>query len=167
MKTKKPLSERTKWIICAALLALAVLTVVLCAAGGAFHFEYKAVSANDAAQTPEPTPSEEPEEEDDFTGNVYTVFISAGSGGKVNPNGRVKVKAWDDLTLSFVPNEGYVLSSVTVDGAEVGTNETYTLSYVTKDHSIVASFEPVPEETEPPTEENTGESPEITEDLPE
>lgn len=143
MKTKKPLSDRTKWIVCIALAVVAILTVILCAAGGAFHFEYKAVTANDTEPTPTPT-AKTAEEEPGAT--YYTVFVSAGNGGKVNPTGSVRVKAWDNLTVSFAPNEGYRLQSVTVDGAEVGTKDSYILRYITADHSIVAAFEPIPTE---------------------
>ena len=142
MKTKQRRKERSKWTAAIVLIAAALLTVILCAASGAFHFANKVVTPNDAAASAQPEPTEDAEE---FTGTVYTVFVSAGNGGKADPSGGVKVKAEADLTLHFAPEEGYILQSVTVDGAEVGTEETYTLKNVTSDHSVVAAFAPIPD----------------------
>ena len=145
MKTKTRRRGRSKWAAAIVLIAAAILTVVLCAVGGAFRFANRVVTPNDAAVSAQPEPTENTEE---LTGTVYTVFISAGSGGKAEPSGGVKVKAEDDLTLHFTPEDGYRLQSVTVDGAEVGTDEGYTLKSVTSDHSVVAAFEPIPDPAE-------------------
>ena len=151
------MSMRTKWLITGGLCILAVLTVVLCIKDGCFDFKPGSVQANDNVVEESAAP----------VGNIdgtqsgakYKVLVTAGNGGSASPNGSVTVDEWGSVTVSFKPNEGYEIQSVTVDGTDMGALESYSLSYITSDHSIMATFVKVPEPT--PTVEPAADIPDI------
>lgn len=149
------MSDKTKWIITGALLVVAIATVILCAATGVFSFRPGSVTPNDDTVIATPTPKAE--DKDDDKEDTYTVFVSAGNGGSSNPNGSVSVDAWTNLTVTFTPDEGYLLESVKVDGQDIGAVSSYTLYSISENHNIVASFvkEPEPTPTPTPTPEAT------------
>lgn len=152
-KTKKKgigdMSAKTKWIITALLAVLAVVTVVLCAKGGNFTFKPGSVQANDAAVEETKAPEKSDDKSDETV--KHRVFVSAGNGGTANPSGSVEVEDWGSLTVAFTPNEGYEVASVSVDGEEQGSIESYTLSYIKDDHAIIVTFAKKPEPTPTPT----------------
>jgi len=47
-------------------------------------------------------------------------------------------------TFSITPDSGQQIADVVVDGGSVGAVGSYTFANVTADHTIVASFEPIP-----------------------
>lgn len=148
-KAKKPMSEKSKWIITWALAAIAVLTVILCAANGSFHFEPGSVQPHDIEVIESQAPEQNDEGEDEDS-NKHTIFISAGNGGKAEPNGSVAVDDWGTLKVKFTEQKGYELKSITVDGKKV-SGSSYTFKNVTEDHTIMATFEKLPEPTPTPT----------------
>lgn len=81
----------------------------------------------------------------------YLIEASAGTGGTISPAGKVWVSRGSDKTFTIAPAKGYVLSSVLVDGKDVGTAGTYTFENVRSGHTITASF--AKDMTDP---ENTG-----------
>ena len=81
----------------------------------------------------------------------YLIEASAGTGGTISPAGKVWVSRGSDKTFTIAPAKGYVLSSVLVDGKDVGTAGTYTFENVRSGHTIAASF--AKDMTDP---ENTG-----------
>ena len=151
------MSMRTKWLITGGLCILAVLTVVLCAMDGCFDFKPGSVQANDKAAEESAAPASNIE--GTTSGAKYKVLVTAGNGGSADPNGSITVDEWGSVTVSFTPNEGYEIQSVTVDGADKGAVESETLSYITADHSIMATFVKTPEPT--PTVEPTADIPDI------
>ena len=79
-----------------------------------------------------------------FVENVYyTVNVSYGEHGHITPDGEVSVANGDDQTFLIVPDAGYHIVSVTVDGEEapsaVSAGE-YTFAGVDSDHTIHAEF---------------------------
>ena len=136
---KSGMSMRTKWTITIALCVLAVITVVLCALGGNFSFKAGSVQSHDepAAETKVP---EQNLGDKSSTDGEHTIFITASNGGKADPTGSVTVETWGSVTINFTPDKGYELQSLTVDGKEKDVFESYTLSYITEDHTIVATF---------------------------
>lgn len=149
---KKSMSGTVKWLITALLAVLAVVTVVICVKGGNFTFKPDSVQANDDVTVEETkTPDEDKDEPDETV--KHRVFVSAGNGGTASPNGSVEVEDWGSLSITFTPNEGYEIVSVTVDGQDQGAVESYTLSYVKDDHTVIATFEKKPEPTPTPTPE--------------
>lgn len=143
-KSRKHMSMGTKWIITFILFILAIATVIVCARSGAFHFEAGKVSANDndTEMADNNTQSEEGSDEDGESAK-YTVFVTAGNGGTANPSGSVTVDSWDSISLSFTPDEGYEIESVTLDGEDLGAIEDYTLSYIDENHTIVVTFDKI------------------------
>ena len=151
------MSMKTKWLITGGLCILAVLTVVFCIKDGCFDFKPGSVQANDKVVEESVAP----------VGNIdgaqssvkYKILVTAGNGGSANPNGSITVDEWGSVNVSFKPNEGYEIQSVTVDGKDMGALESYTLSYITADHSIMATFAKIPEPT--PTIQPTDDIPDI------
>ena len=95
----------------------------------------------------------------------YTVTVSCGKGGTYTVTGAEKngsvylAKHHTDVTVTFVPDDGYTLGTVTCD-ASGGTvlGETFvTIPGITEDVTVSAVFEklPAPPDTEPVTEEPT------------
>lgn len=72
--------------------------------------------------------------------NTYIITPASGSGGTVSPLGAQSVNYGSNITFNITPNTGYSISSVTVDGTNVGTPTTYTFNNVTSDHTISAAF---------------------------
>ena len=72
----------------------------------------------------------------------YTVTASAGEHGRLASDAETEVECGSSLTLSFVPEAGYKLGSVLVDGeatTEGIDGNNYTL-VVEADHTIVGEF---------------------------
>ena len=77
---------------------------------------------------------------------VYAVEISCGVGGSVSPSGDVPVAYGDDLTISIVPDEGYRISKVTMDGEDVTssvTGQELVLREVKSNHDVTVAFEKI------------------------
>ena len=88
----------------------------------------------------------------------YSLSLQSGSGGSVSYNGTVvtnstrqfTVERGLSATISITPNNGYILSSLTVNGNDVTSNvvnNQYTISNITANISVVASFEQIPATT--------------------
>lgn len=128
---KSGMSMKTKWIITGILCVLAVLTVVVVAADGCFDFKPGSVQSNDKAVADKDTAK---------TGGTHTVLVTAGNGGTTDPNGSLTVEDWESVKINFTPNEGYEIQPISVDGKDMGAIESYELTNVTEDHSIIATF---------------------------
>ena len=74
------------------------------------------------------------------TSTSYTITASAGTGGSIDPSGKVSVKG-GSKTFTITANEGYKIAGVKVDGTSVGAMNSYTFSNVGEDHTIAAAFE--------------------------
>jgi hypothetical protein len=70
----------------------------------------------------------------------YTVTSSAGTGGTISPSGTITLAAGTSQTFSIIPQGGYKISSVTVDGTSVGAVSSYTFPNISRDHTISATF---------------------------
>ena len=79
-----------------------------------------------------------------FSQISYTITASAGNGGTINP-GTTTVNCGGSQTYTIVPNEGYMISDVTVDGQSVGSVSTYSFTNVTANHTISATFVEIPD----------------------
>lgn len=134
------MSYRTKWLITIITMFIALSLIIVCVSQGMFSFKPGSVKANDK-EDPAVTQKADDSDKDEPKESQYTVFVSAGNGGSANPNGKVTVDAWGSTTVSFTADEGYVIQSVVVDGEEMGALTSYTLSYITSDHTIMVTFE--------------------------
>ena len=68
------------------------------------------------------------------------ITATSGSGGSIYPSGEIWVR--DEATQIFatLPEDGYKIGMVTVDGNPVGPVQVYTFYSVTADHTISATF---------------------------
>ena len=71
---------------------------------------------------------------------THTIQAATGTGGSIAPAGTVSVDDGTDQTFTMVPNAGYHVVSVSVDGVGVGALDTYTFAAVGGDHTITANF---------------------------
>ena len=78
------------------------------------------------ARTPEPT--------------TYTISSVAGEHGSISPGGTVVVPEDSGFTVTIIPESGYHVLDVKVDGQSKGAISSYSFSQVTTDHTIDASF---------------------------
>ncbi|MBE6759013.1 MAG: hypothetical protein E7554_02865 [Ruminococcaceae bacterium] len=69
------------------------------------------------------------------------VDIITGEGGTASPNGQYNVREGDDLKVVFLPDDGYVVDKVLLDGVEVKTDaNSYTLEDISGDHTLEVTF---------------------------
>jgi hypothetical protein len=77
-----------------------------------------------------------------FTIDTFNITTSAGGGGSISPNGSVSVNYGDDQTFTIIPNAGYYIVDVLVNGSSVGPVSSYTLTSVEASNTISATFAP-------------------------
>ncbi len=71
----------------------------------------------------------------------YTVTVNSNNGGSVTPSGEQTVYEGNNFTFTVTPNDCYEVASVTVDGNNVNlTNNQYTISNVTANHTVNVTF---------------------------
>jgi hypothetical protein len=75
-----------------------------------------------------------------LTRSINIITASAGAGGTINPTGTVEVNAGADQTFQFVPDSGYIVLDVIVDGSSVGSKTSYTFTEVSSNHTISVTF---------------------------
>ena len=75
-----------------------------------------------------------------FTLKVCTITASAATGGTISPSGTANVNYGANQTFAINPNTNYAVSSVIVDGTDVGAVTSYTFSSVIANHAISAVF---------------------------
>lgn len=76
----------------------------------------------------------------------YDITASvAGVGGSISPtpdaNGVISAKGNQDFTVNFVPDAGYRVATVTVDGVAVAVSNSYTFTALSGAHRVEVSFE--------------------------
>jgi hypothetical protein len=92
----------------------------------------------------------------DVPAGSFAITASAGNGGTISPSGGLVRASGSNQTFTFTPNNGYVIASVTVDGASVGAPNTYTFSNLTANHTISVTFSAA--QTPPPGSGTTASS---------
>jgi hypothetical protein len=75
-----------------------------------------------------------------FTIDTYIITATAGEHGKITPSGQVRVAHGDSKTFTIIPDVGYHILDVIVDGDSVGTVDSYTFTNVTTEHTISVTF---------------------------
>ena len=75
-------------------------------------------------------------------GSLTYILIEAsrGNGGKISPEGTVKVVSGGNQTFTITPDSGYQIDNVKVDGYTQDAISSYTFDNVSRNHSISASF---------------------------
>jgi M6 family metalloprotease-like protein len=85
--------------------------------------------------------------EANFTNLTYTVTPSvSGGNGTISPDTAQTVNHGDNITFTFTPDAGFVVSQVLVGGVEVNPTPVseYTINNVTADTSITVSYDAQP-----------------------
>jgi len=75
-----------------------------------------------------------------FAINIYTITSTASPGGIISPSGSVAVNHGISHTFLILPNVGYYVADVKVDGVSVGAATVYTFNNITTNHTIEAFF---------------------------
>ena len=75
-----------------------------------------------------------------FAIDTYTIVASSGSHGAIDPNGPVSVNHGSDQGFTVVPDPGYHVDSLYVDGEAVAPATDFTFTDVTAGHTIHATF---------------------------
>lgn len=84
----------------------------------------------------------------------HTITASVGANGSISPSGSVAVNLGDNQSFTIMPNTGYHVADVIVDGTSAGAVTSYTFYDVTEDHTISTSFALNPDITPPSTPGN-------------
>ncbi len=71
---------------------------------------------------------------------AWKITASEATGGSITPSGRIPAFDGTHETFAIVPDAGYQISDVVVDGKSQGAVGTYTFSSVSADHRISAEF---------------------------
>jgi hypothetical protein len=75
-----------------------------------------------------------------FAPDAFVIHAGAGPHGSISPSGDVPVRLGASQTFTIVPDGGYQVADVLVDGQSVGPVTAYTFEKVTAAHTIAASF---------------------------
>ena len=74
----------------------------------------------------------------------YTVTSSVnGTGGSISPPGAISVLSGGALTLNIDPESNYKIFSITDNGVNVGNTSPRSITNITNDHTVIATFAPV------------------------
>ncbi len=72
---------------------------------------------------------------------TWTITSSAGANGTISPLGTVNIRDRHSLTYAMLPNTGFAVQNVLVDGSSVGAVPSYTFAPVTANHTISVTFQ--------------------------
>ena len=75
-----------------------------------------------------------------FTPDVFTISASAYANGSISPAGDIVVNRGGSQTYTIMPNTGYEVRYVVVDGVSKGAVTSFTFTNVTANHTITAQF---------------------------
>ncbi|ABQ25994.1 InlB B-repeat-containing protein [Geotalea uraniireducens] len=75
-----------------------------------------------------------------FVPQAYTITATAGANGVISPAGATNVAKNADQTFNIIPNAGYNVLDVKIDGTSVGARTSYTFTNVTANHTINVTF---------------------------
>ena len=70
----------------------------------------------------------------------YTIKATAGKGGSISYEGSKDVKKGSDITYTIIPDKGYKIKDVYVNGRSKGDISKYTFKDVSSDNKIEAEF---------------------------
>lgn len=70
----------------------------------------------------------------------YKISVRASEGGSVRPYGTILALEGKDQTLTFIPDDGYRVSTLYIDGSRVSAAESYTFKRVNSTHTVEVIF---------------------------
>ena len=75
---------------------------------------------------------------------THTITSSAGSNGTISPLGATVVADGANQTFNIIPDSGFYISTLVVDGSGIATSTSHTFTNVTANHTISATFALIP-----------------------
>lgn len=78
---------------------------------------------------------------------THDITATSGENGSISPEGVVHVREGNTRRFDFIPDEGYEVDEVFVDGVEItnlATKEYYNIANVAEDHTIYVTFKKLP-----------------------
>ena len=75
-----------------------------------------------------------------FALDVYTITAGADVNGSITPSGEITVNRGDSRTFTIIPDAGYAVRNVIVDGANKGAITSYSFTNIASNHTINAYF---------------------------
>jgi hypothetical protein len=75
-----------------------------------------------------------------YNPSSYTITASAGANGAISPSGNVVVSSGANRTFSMLPDPGYEVADVVLNGLSIGAMNSYTFNNVRGNHSISVTF---------------------------
>ncbi len=100
---------------------------------------------------------------------VYTVIVTFSKGGTVIPYGMSTVVENGSIAVMAVPDEGYVVENMVIDGVSMGAIDSFMLEDVHENHSFYVSFKRAyfaPTTPEPGEGDTVIKPPSITDSIP-
>lgn len=76
----------------------------------------------------------------DLMRREFTITANANEGGTITNEGELTVRFDSSATYEIVPDEGYYIDTVIVDGDDIGAVSTYTFDGINSNHTIEAVF---------------------------
>jgi hypothetical protein len=76
----------------------------------------------------------------EFVANTHWISASAGDHGDIDPVGDTEVAYGASQTFTIIPDDGYSVAGVVVDGVDQGLLTSYTFESVAAEHTITAEF---------------------------
>lgn len=73
---------------------------------------------------------------------VVTPQVVEGVGGAIQPSDPQTIKAGESVTFKFVPDEGYEVAKVLINGQDVGRRDQYTIPNISMPQKVVVRFAP-------------------------
>jgi hypothetical protein len=73
---------------------------------------------------------------------TFTITAAAAANGTISPAGAVTVIQGNSQTFTIIPNAGFAVAALVVDGTQLPGATSYTFTDVAADHYINAYFEP-------------------------
>jgi hypothetical protein len=70
------------------------------------------------------------------------IHATAYSGGAITPSGSIEVPELGSITFHILPDPGFVIESISIDGQHCNPDPEYTFTEVCENHSINATFAP-------------------------
>ncbi|MDW7667883.1 MAG: S-layer homology domain-containing protein [Bacillota bacterium] len=70
---------------------------------------------------------------------TFKITVSAGIGGVISPESR-EIEKNESITFKILPEDGYIIEDVKINGKSVGALSSYTFNNVTENMSISATF---------------------------
>lgn len=82
----------------------------------------------------------------EYSLRIFTITSTATTGGSISPAGALSVAYGTSQTFTIIPETGYRISSLVVNGVSVTPASVYTFSSVSSSHTITAGFSAVSSE---------------------